>query len=77
MKKEQLPCYKCLKRPVCKNKTRIECTDLFFIILNNADFDRGNRIINSFIKDGIKVILPNVEHILPELGWEKIRDDTL
>jgi len=71
MLKEKFPCLNCLKRPVCQNKTRIECSDLFFIILNTADFDRDNRVINEEIKAGLKELLFNVEHILPESGWRE------
>ena len=70
MLKEEFPCYKCLKRPVCQNKEKIECSDLFFIVLNSADFDRDNRVVNEAIKAGLKRILFNVEHIIPEHDWK-------
>lgn len=78
MQKEMIPCYGCLKLPVCKNKEKIECSDLFFIVLDNADFDRGNKIINQEIKDFIKKLLLEVNHILPDHDWkERLNDNSM
>lgn len=78
MEKEKFPCIKCLKRPTCQHKTRIECSDLFFIVLNTADFDRTNRIINRELLKSLKTILFNVEHILPEADdWKDRINDTM
>jgi hypothetical protein len=71
MLKEDFPCFKCLKRPVCQNEERIECSDLFFIILNTADFDRSNKVMNGIIKNVLKQILFNVTHIVPEKDWKE------
>lgn len=70
MQKEQVPCYGCLKLPVCKHKEKIECTDLFFIILDHADFDEADRIKNKEIKSVLKQMLIKVEHIKPGHDWK-------
>ncbi len=67
----KFPCRQCLKRPVCQNQTRIECSDLFFIILDTADFDRGDKIVNAGIKTELKKLLYVVEHILPGKDWKE------
>ena len=67
----KFPCRQCLKRPICKNLERIKCSDLFFIILDNADFDRGNKIVNEDIKSELKKILHVVTHILPGPDWKE------
>ena len=71
MQKEQFPCYRCLKLPICRHLLRVECSDLFFIILDNADFDKGDKIINADIKICLKTLLINVEHILPGFDWKE------
>ena len=71
----KFPCRQCLKRAICQSQKRIECTDLFFIIIENADFDRGNKIVNKNIKIELKQILHVVEHILPGKDWKKERLD--
>lgn len=71
MRKQEFPCYRCLKLPVCRNMTRVECSDLFFIIMDTADFDRGNKIVNADIKRSLKNLLLKVEHIIPENDWKE------
>ena len=62
----EIPCKGCLKFPVCRSKERIECTDLFNIIIELSEFERGNHIVSKDVKQVLKVQLPNVTHILPE-----------
>ncbi len=71
MQREEIPCHGCLKLPVCKNKEKIECSDLFFIVLDSANFDRDNRIINKEIKKYIKEVLHELTHIIPEKDWKE------
>lgn len=67
----KFPCRQCLKRAICQSQTRIECSDLFFIILDTADFDKGNKIVNENIKSELKKILHVVTHILPGKDWKE------
>jgi hypothetical protein len=71
MQKEQFPCYRCLKLPICRHLLIVECSDLFFIILDNADFDSEDKIINEDIKICLKTLLINVERILPGFDWKE------
>ena len=50
---------------------RIECSDLFFIILNHADFNKDKKIVNADIKAQLKKILYVVEHIVPGKDWKE------
>ena len=67
----KFPCRQCLKRPVCQSQTMVQCSDLFFLILDNADFDRGNKIANEDIKAELKQILYVVTHIIPGPDWKE------
>ena len=71
MQKDEIPCKGCLKLPVCKHKVQIECSDLFFIILDHADFDEADRIKNKVIRGYVKDVLQEVEHILPGRDWRE------
>ena len=79
MQKQDLPCNGCLKLPVCRHKKRVQCSDLFFMILDNCDFNEVDRITTKYIKEQIKELLLQVDNIVPGNDWKErlTNDDSL
>lgn len=79
MQSKELPCKQCLKRPACMYKTKVECSDLFFDVMDEADFDEEDHVVNSRIKRKLKAIFPNCVRIVPGEDWleRTTQDDTM
>lgn len=81
MKKEKFPCHKCIIRPICQNITAIECSELFFMIMDNSDFEDAYKIRNEDLKRTLKQLMPAVISIRPGKDWlneeKNIREKSL
>jgi hypothetical protein len=72
MKNKEFPCYQCLKFPVCKNKTHIICSSLFFLIITDPSIQYDgspNQLKDCEVKSVILKMFPNVKNIKPEKGY--------
>jgi hypothetical protein len=67
--KELVPCYKCILRPTCQNKTHIVCSPLFFFIISNSDFEDLFRVKTPEMRELMKELFHNLENVKPEKGY--------